>query len=261
MTKIVAIPAFTDNYIWCVYDEDTKRAVVVDPGDAEPVLKALDKLDLTLDAILITHHHFDHTGGVDAILAKTSLDTPVYGPDNSNVKQITNTVRDGDKISVLTLSFSIIGVPGHTLDHIAYYGSNEMGRPLLFCGDTLFAGGCGRVFEGTHDMMHSSLSKLAVLPGETQVYCAHEYTLANLGFANAVEPQNDDLQLRVNRDKEKRSNGIPTVPSTIEAELLTNPFLRCEESHVIAAANRISESSCNNSVAVFSALRGWKDTF
>lgn len=270
MIKIDAIAAFSDNYIWCIYDDRNGQALVVDPGDAEPVERALNDKGLTLTGILITHHHFDHTGGIQALLANYPV--PVYGPVSDNIPSISEPLSDGDSLKVLGLTFSAMTIPGHTLDHIALYCASEA---ILFCGDTLFAGGCGRVFEGNPAMMHQSLSKLAALPGDTRVYCAHEYTLSNLDFALAVDKDNAHLQQRLKDDQASRDRGVPTVPSLLSLELVTNPFLRCNDPAIITAAARHSSSNNANNNAnsntstdsppepkqVFAVIRDWKDNF
>ena len=259
MIHVKPISAFNDNYIWCLYDDISQQAVVVDPGDAKVVVAALAAMQLNLVAILITHHHFDHTGGIDELLAK--YEVPVYGPLSDNISQITHHLAEADTLSILGLDFTTLEIPGHTLDHIALYCEQDDGGPILFCGDTLFAGGCGRVFEGNPAMMLSSLKKLAELSVDARVYCAHEYTLANLAFANAVEPDNQALQQRISHDTDLRQQGLPTLPSTIAMELATNPFLRCDQSGVINSAKQQSQGDCDNSTAVFAAIRGWKDNF
>ncbi|MGB1140891.1 MAG: hydroxyacylglutathione hydrolase, partial [Halioglobus sp.] len=193
MLNIRPVPAFDDNYIWLLADTGTREACVVDPGDAAPVIAALDEEKLTLTSILITHHHFDHIGGLKTLCEAYS--PTVFGPFNDAIEPVQTRLRAGDSIEVLGNTFSVLEVPGHTLDHIAFYHAGE--QPLLFCGDTLFAGGCGRVFEGTPPMMWESLKSLTELPANTRVYCAHEYTLANLAFAAAVEPDNEALQARI----------------------------------------------------------------
>ncbi len=259
MIHVKPISAFSDNYIWCLYDDVSKQAAVVDPGDAKVVIAALEDMQLQLTAILITHHHFDHTGGIDDLLAH--YDVPVYGPHNDNIPQITHQLAETDTLSLMGLNFIILEIPGHTLDHIALYCEQADGGPILFCGDTLFAGGCGRVFEGNPAMMLTSLNKLAELSANTRVYCAHEYTLANLAFASAVEPNNQALQQRISHDSGLRERDIPTLPSTVAMELATNPFLRCDQAEVVSSANRKSEQNCHDSTAVFAAIRGWKDNF
>ncbi|MBL4827519.1 MAG: hydroxyacylglutathione hydrolase [Spongiibacteraceae bacterium] len=259
MIKIDAITAFSDNYIWCIYDDELRTAVIVDPGDAAPVKAALAQKKLNLQAILITHHHADHTGGIDDLLRETKV--PVYGPANKRITQITNTLYDKDTINIIGTHFQVITIPGHTLDHIAFYSNTLPANPILFCGDTLFAGGCGRIFEGTAAMMLESLSKIAQLPSNTVFYCAHEYTLANLKFALAVEPNNESLLNRIDVDTHRRNQGLATVPSTLAIEKDTNPFLRCELASVIQAAKTQISHEPANIEEVFGAIRGWKDNF
>jgi hydroxyacylglutathione hydrolase len=256
MLDVSPVSAFSDNYIW-VLDDRAGHAVVVDPGDADPVSRALRDRGLQLSAILVTHHHPDHTGGVATL--SEDWQCPVYGPENPGIPEITHRLRDGDSVNVLGLDLSVIAVPGHTLDHIAFYHGGE--SPLLFCGDTLFAGGCGRVFEGTFPMMFASLQRLAALPDETRVYCAHEYTLANLAFARAVEPDNEALAARAAQAESLRARGEPTVPSRLRDEKNCNPFLRCTQRSVIRglqAAGRLEGQSAED---CFAALRQWKDNF
>ncbi|MBD2859892.1 hydroxyacylglutathione hydrolase [Spongiibacter sp. KMU-158] len=260
MTNSVAIrpiPAFNDNYIWCL--NAGTQAAVVDPGDAAPVLAFLEQQNLTLSAILVTHHHFDHVDGIAALLARWPQAT-VYGPDNG-VESIEHRLSDGDQISVFDLTFSVLAVPGHTLDHIAYFCEPEVGEPILFCGDTLFAGGCGRIFEGTPPQMKASLEKLARLPASTAVYCAHEYTLANLNFALAAEPGNTALQARFEKDSQSREQGIPTVPSKIDVELATNPFLRSHSPELQQRVIEHGKLDKPTETEIFTALRQWKNEF
>lgn len=253
MFDIIRIPAFKDNYIWLLRKGAT--AAVVDPGDARPVLDVLEQEGLSLSAILITHHHADHQGGVAELLAHHSAE--VFGPAAESIAGISKPLRSGDTISIAPfgIEFEVIAVPGHTLGHIAYYGSG-----CLFCGDTLFAGGCGRLFEGTAAQMADSLARLAALPEDTAVYCAHEYTQANLRFALAVEPGNRRLLSRVEEVAVTRARGGATLPSTIAIEKATNPFLRCREPEVAAAA-RGRVPAARDEVAVFAALREWKNSF
>jgi hydroxyacylglutathione hydrolase len=254
--SVVPIPAFSDNYLWLIHNG--VHAAIVDPGDAEPVLAALDAHRLSLNAILLTHHHADHVGGVPRLLQHFNV--PVYGPGTESIMHITTPLLEGDcaRIPELELSLSVLEVPGHTRGHIAYVAKEQK---WLFCGDTLFAGGCGRLFEGTPEQMINSLKKLAALPDATRVYCAHEYTLSNLRFAKEVDPTNIALQSRIHSEQAKREAGKPTVPSTIELEKSTNPFLRHEEPAIIKsliAAGRIEDPE---SVAVFTALREWKNSY
>lgn len=254
MLNVTPIPAFRDNYIWALHDD--KIAIIVDPGDAAPVLNFLREKNLQLSTILITHHHNDHVGGNRDLLAKFPV--PVYGPAAEKIDTLTQRLRENDVVTLpqLGLRFSVIEIPGHTAGHIAYVGNG-----MVFCGDTLFACGCGRLFEGTPAQMHTSLAKLAALPSDTKVYCAHEYTLANIAFARAVEPDNAALLQREFDDREKRGNHIPTVPSTIRLELDTNPFLRCHQPSVTAAANRHGKAAHASAVDVLATIREWKNNF
>ncbi|MBU3070089.1 hydroxyacylglutathione hydrolase [Aestuariicella sp. G3-2] len=257
MLKIITVPAFTDNYLWLFHPENSNQAYVVDPGDAAPIEDALTQYGLTLAGILVTHHHGDHTGGIAALTKGRSI--PVFGPKSQNIPSITHPLSEGDEVTIEgQAAFKVIEVPGHTLDHIAYYSASEA---VLFCGDTLFAGGCGRMFEGEPQQMQSSLAKLGSLPSETRVYCAHEYTLANLKFAQAVEPDNKHLQARNEQAEKARAQGQSTVPSTIGLELETNPFLRVNETSVINAANKQEPGNTNEPWQVFAVLRSWKDNF
>ena len=255
--KLIPLPAFQDNYLWLLHDG--RRALVVDPGDAGPVRAALDEGGLQLDAILVTHHHPDHVGGVDALRDATGA--RVFGPARERIPQPLERLSQGDAIEVLGLRFDILDVPGHTAGHIAYSCPDFEGAPLLFCGDTLFSGGCGRLFEGTAAQMHDSLGKLAALPGNTRVCCAHEYTLGNLKFATAVEPGNTKLNHYRQQCEERRSRGEPTLPSTIAVEREVNPFLRTRVAAVAQAAHAYNAADMNDEVAVFAALRQWKNEF
>ena len=257
MLSIQPIPAFDDNYIWLLSESESRRAYVVDPGEAAPVVSALEQHQLSLEGILITHHHFDHVGGVEQLRKQYS--PVVYGPSNPSIAGVDHRLKSGDLIEILATRFEIMEVPGHTLDHIAYFHPGE--QPLLFCGDTLFAGGCGRVFEGTPPMMLSSLESLATLPADTAVYCAHEYTLANLAFARAVEPDNDALARRVSEAEAARARSEPTVPSTLSLELATNPFLRCSEPDLLASLRAQGRLRGESAPEVFATVRGWKDNF
>ena len=255
--KVTPIPAFNDNYLWLFRAEGSRECGIVDPGDAGPVLNYLGDNDLSLAVIFITHHHGDHIGGIGKLLRE--YDVPVYGPDSRNIPAVTHKLKEGDRVDMFGEKFRVLEIPGHTLDHIAYFAEGE--PPVLFCGDTLFAGGCGRVFEGTHSMMHGSLQKLAALPPDTTVYCAHEYTLANLAFARAVTPESQMLAERIKRESHKREQHIPTVPTTIRVELETNPFLRCAQEDVVAAARKESGISLTAPEEVFAVIRRWKDQF
>lgn len=251
--EVRAIPAFRDNYIWMLHRG--KVAVVVDPGDAVPVARVLAQEGLELTAILITHHHADHQGGVESLSANCQLS--VFGPAAESITGLTHPLQGGEvfELPALGTSVSVISVPGHTSGHLAYLMGNR-----LFCGDTIFGAGCGRLFEGTPAQMAASLRTLASLPDETEVYCAHEYTEMNLRFAVAVEPGNRMLQQRVLDVAATRARGQSTVPSTMALEKATNPFLRCSEPAVVAAAVARGAVS-TDPVAVFAAIRGWRNEF
>ena len=256
---VLAIPAFKDNYLWLIHDG--VNAAVVDPGDAGPVLAALAANNLALTAILLTHHHADHIGGVQQLLEHASV--PVFGPRNDGISTVTHPLAEGDHIRLrgLELALRVLDVPGHTLGHIAYVRETP-GAHWVFCGDTMFAGGCGRVFEGTPAQMAASLGKLAALPGDTKVFCAHEYTVANLRFAQAVEPGNAELSKRVEVEAEKRARNEPTVPSTIALEKATNPFLRYGEPEIVGSLVREGKLAAGAApIEAFAALREWKNTF
>ena len=256
MYAISPIPAFQDNYIWALHNA-AGDCVVVDPGDAVPVREFLDAQGLRLSAILITHHHPDHTGGIAALSRDTTI--PVYGPDNPAIDGITHCLKDGDELRLdsLGVSFCVLAVPGHTLDHIALHSATDK---LMFCGDTLFHCGCGRLFEGTPEQMFESLQRLAALPGDTAVYCTHEYTLANMQFAQAVEPDNAALKQAVAAARTLREQGRPTLPSDIDIQRQINPFLRCTQPAVIQAA-QTRAAGVSTPVDVFATLRRWKDQF
>lgn len=259
MIQIDAIAAFSDNYIWLLYDTESREAAVVDPGDPAPVRQAIQQRELTLSTILVTHHHRDHTGGLQDLAEDAPL--KIIGPSGGHIPALTQHVGDGDSVSALGLTFTVIAVPGHTRDHIAFFCTPPAADPILFCGDTLFAGGCGRLFEGTPEMMHHSLQRLQALPASTRVYCAHEYTLANLAFAQAVEPDNPSLQQRVDQARSLRAANTPTVPSSLQLELETNPFMRSHIAAVKQAAESHCGSTCAGDVEVFAAVRAWKDSF
>ena len=248
------VPAFNDNYLWLIVRGG--QAAVVDPGDAGPILQRLSSRNLALQAILVTHHHGDHVGGVAALAKATGA--RVYGSGAETIPAREVALAGGDRIEVLGIGFEIIDVPGHTLGHIAYHARAQR---LLFCGDTLFAAGCGRLFEGTPAQMTSSLAALAGLPADTRVYCAHEYTLSNLRFALAVDPGNEALHRRLKSCTALRARGEPTLPSTIAEELATNPFLRCDDPAVRRAAEARAGRPLSTTEAVFAVVREWKNAF
>ena len=254
--NLSALPAFADNYIWMLHDGT--QAVVVDPGDAAPVLQALKAQGLQLAGILVTHHHPDHVGGVDTLRAH--LQGPVWGPARENIPTPFVPLHDGDVVTVLGRRFHVIDVPGHTAGHIAYFELDDEVAPLLFCGDTLFSAGCGRLFEGTPAQMHHSLSRLAALPGGTRVCCTHEYTLSNLKFAVAVEPGNPELAQYQARCTALRAQGLATLPSHIALERQINPFLRCDVPEVVKAA-RAHGAVNEDAVSVLATLREWKNRY
>ena len=258
---VTAINAFNDNYIWVLGCQQSKAVALVDPGDAKVCIDYLIKHKLFLSAILITHHHKDHVGGIKDLLEfsqKNNWQVTVYGPANENIVGIDVKLQENDELYLneLPCKLTILDLPGHTKGHIAYYDTKR-----LFCGDTLFSGGCGRLFEGSPRQMHQSLSKLTQLPSDMLVYCAHEYTQANLAFAAAVEPENAQLNNYINTVKHKRANKQATIPSTIGLEQQINPFLRCHTPDVKLAAQNFSKQIAANEVEVFAAIRSWKDTF
>lgn len=255
MLEITPIPAFDDNYIWMLGKQRSNRFTAVDPGDEEPVLDWLRQRGAELSAILLTHHHYDHIGGVPDLI-KVYPDIPVYGPSRDRIKGLNHPMVEGDRLILpgTSVELEVLEVPGHTAGHIAYYG-----KGTLFCGDTLFAGGCGRIFDGTFDQMAESLQRIASLPEETLVFCAHEYTLANLGFAAWVEPESESIKKRLKCEQRKRDAGDPTLPSMLALELATNPFLRTSQPQVIEAAQRFAGRPLTDHRQVFTTLRTWKD--
>ncbi|WP_044874579.1 hydroxyacylglutathione hydrolase [Pseudomonas sp. LFM046] len=259
MIKIDALPAFSDNYLWLLQDSESRRCAVVDPGDAAPVLAWLDAHPgWQLTDILVTHHHGDHIGGV--VRLKEATGARVLGPAQENIPARDQALGEGDRVQVLGLEFKVLEVPGHTLGHIAYYHEDSK-RPLVFCGDTLFAAGCGRLFEGTPAQMYRSLSRLAALPAATLVYCTHEYTLSNLRFAKAVEPANEATSARFDEVTRLREQGDISLPSSIALERATNPFLRVTETSVKQMADERAGRENPTPAEVFATLRAWKDQF
>jgi hydroxyacylglutathione hydrolase len=262
---ITPIPAFADNYLWLL--ARAGAAAIVDPGDGDAVLRVLDEKRLRLAAILVTHHHLDHIGGL-AVLKARFPDVPVFGPaaEARTIRGLTVALKEGDRASVpdLGLDLEVWEVPGHTLGHIAYVcegPGSASGAGFVLCGDTLFSAGCGRLFEGSAEQLHRSLSRLAALPATTRVYCTHEYTLSNLAFAAAVEPASPAVRAEIERVRDLRAKGRPSLPSTIGHERRINPFLRTTEPAIAAAAARHAGAATDSPLEVFAALRRWKDGF
>jgi len=258
--KLISLPAFADNYLW-LWQQDS-QAVVVDPGDAQPVLEALARDGLTLTAILVTHHHADHVGGVEALRQATGA--RVFGPAREDIPAPLTPVMNADRLELLGQTVQVLDVPGHTAGHVAYFLADAPESPVLFCGDTLFSGGCGRVFEGTPAQMLASLDALAALPSHTRVCCAHEYTLSNLRFAAVVEPRNSALQTYTAHCQALRAQGLPTLPALLGTELQINPFLRTRHPDVrqaVAHHAGFAQATPTDDVTVFAALRQWKNDF
>ena len=254
MLSVELIKAFSDNYIWLV--STNEGSIVIDPGESKNIQKLIDEKSIDLKGVLITHHHYDHTNGLEDLLEKNSID--VYGPEN-NINGINYRVNNKDKISIIGIEFEVISIPGHTLDHIGFYSRNN-NNPILFCGDTLFAGGCGRVFEGTYKQMFDALKKISALPKNTNIYSGHEYTLSNLKFALEVDSENSDLKQEYENVLEKVNSDIPTLPTTLNKELKVNPFLRCDN---LSIQKKIVEkfNISGSELEIFTALRKWKDNF
>lgn len=255
MLTVKPIPAFQDNYIWLLRQDSQERVAVVDPGDAKPVIAWLEQENLTLDTILITHHHQDHTGGLQELIERYA--PTVYGPANDAISGIDHRVGEGDECRVLGRRFEVYAVPGHTLDHIAFHAPGTPG--LLFAGDTLFSGGCGRLFEGSPEQMRESLAKLDALPEDTLVFAAHEYTLANLAFAAAAEPDNAVRDAYRRECQTARDLDRPTLPTTLGRERQINPFLRVDEPGLRETLRE--QGPIDDSMTAFATLRAWKDRF
>jgi len=254
MLSIKPIKAFSDNYIWLI--STNEGSIVVDPGEADQVLKLMSSNTINLKAIFITHHHYDHTNGIDEILQKKKVN--VYGPKN-NIGSVNKRLIDGDRLNVIGIDFEIMEIPGHTLDHIAFVHKNS-DAPFILCGDTLFSGGCGRVFEGTFQQMYDSLNKISKLPKDTQIFCGHEYTASNLKFACAVEPDNKYIRNIYDEVVQMNNNGIPSLPTNLEKEFKINPFLKCTNEKI---KDKIIDKfgNLNSELEIFTALREWKDNF
>ena len=254
MLTVEPIKAYNDNYIWLITTNE--GSLVVDPGESNKIIELIDSNKINLRGVLITHHHYDHTNGLLDLIKKKDLE--VYGPNN-NIQGINNRVIELDKITIIGIEFEVIEIPGHTLDHIAFYSFNN-GEPMLFCGDTLFAGGCGRVFEGTYNQMFDSLKKISSYPQETKVYCGHEYTLSNLKFALEVDTNNHELENEFNNVKSLIASNTPSLPTTLQKELKINPFLRCNHSTI---KNKVIKKfdMVDDELEIFTALRKWKENF
>ena len=256
MLEIIPLPALKDNYIWLLKNKISRHVAIIDPSETKPVLDKIKSESLIPIAILITHHHWDHVGGILGIIKQ--YDIPVYTPKTESVTGSTDLVSEGDIVALpeLNINLEILDVPGHTSGAIAYYTNS-----IVFSGDTLFAGGCGRIFEGTSSQMYASLTKFKTLPANTLLYCGHEYTVKNLKFAASIEPQNTFIHKRLEHAQRSRKSNRPTVPTTLLEESRSNPFLRCEEPNVISAASDFFGKNLNNAVDVFTAIRQWKDNF
>ncbi len=254
MLSVEPIKAYSDNYIWLI--STNEGSIVVDPGESSEILNLIDSNKINLKGVLITHHHYDHTNGLVDLINK--IDLAVFGPKN-NINGINNIVREFDKFSLIGIDFEVIEIPGHTLDHLAFYSFND-GNPILFCGDTLFAGGCGRVFEGTFNQMFNSLKKISKYPKETKVFCGHEYTLSNLKFALEVDKDNELLKNEFIDVEKLVSSGKPSLPTNLDKEFKLNPFLRCNDANI---KNKIIQKFdiMDDELEIFTALRKWKDNF
>lgn len=266
MLTIKPIPAFNDNYLWLIHQTESPFAYIIDPGDDDVVQKSLEEKGLTLAGILITHKHYDHVDGIEHLVnhyQTADHAIPVYGPESSTIPQVTHICKDNDSIPLYNNAFSlsVLETPGHTPEHISYYSADAFAQPTLFCGDTLFAAGCGRLSGGTAQQLYTSLSLIQTLPDNTEIYCAHEYTLANLRFAKVVEPNNADIDQRIAHENKQRQQNIPTIPSLLSIEKATNPFLRTEQDSVRSAVSQHWGRNYQSESEVFAELRLWKDNF
>ncbi len=258
--QIHPIPAFNDNYFWLIQPEAQQSAAyIVDPGAADPVFKAVAAHKLTLAGILLTHHHHDHIDGATEL--SQTLNIPIYGPRSPKIPQVTHYLADGDDLTLWPFRAKIMALPGHTLDHIGYLIKPEHSQPRLFCGDTLFAAGCGRLFDGNIDQLFQSLQKIAQLPDDTLIYCAHEYTLDNIRFALFIEPDNANLITRQFNATQKRQQHIPTIPNSLNLEKQTNPFLRCHLPNIRNRVEQLTQQTTLTDIEVFTHLRRIKDHF
>lgn len=252
--KIIGIPALKDNYIWTIINNH-QQALIIDPGEAKPIMDFLKDTHTTLSGILVTHHHWDHTNGIKEIVKQFPV--PVFGLIQENIPDVTHSLNDGNLVSLpLFPEFKCIAIPGHTLGHTAYHT-----KDILFTGDTLFGAGCGRLFEGTAEQLYHSLQKITALPDHTRVYCGHEYTLSNLKFAKTIEPENNEIDIRMANITKLRNQNQPSLPSTIHDEKLTNPFLRCTSLEIINNVEKFANQRLHTPIEVFTWLRKWKDTF
>jgi hydroxyacylglutathione hydrolase len=254
--QIKAVPALKDNYIWLIIHRNSNQCLIIDPGDAKPVIDTIEHLKLNPIAVLLTHHHYDHSQGAMALKTKYNLN--VYGSAIEGVASVNHPL-----FAETTLNFfpestaaTVLKIPGHTRDHLAYLFEHH-----LFCGDTLFTSGCGRIFEGTADQLLNSLKKIMALPDNTLIYCGHEYTIANLKFAKTVDPDNERLLIRIEDTRCLRDNNLPSVPATLLLEKQTNPFLRCDTDAIKTAVENHFGQQLDNELQVFTALRKWKDLF
>src|SRR5579885_402652 len=254
--RIYPVKALKDNYIWVIVNTLQMSAMIVDPGEAAPVINFITSNNLSLIAILATHHHWDHINGIGELIQY--FDVPVYAPTIEKIPHMTALAAPESELCIpgIPLNIQVLGIPGHTKGHVAYYAPG-----MLFCGDTLFAAGCGRIFEGTPEQMFASLQKLAALPDDTNIYCGHEYTFDNLRFAEIVEPGNPKIHERKTRVSELRNKSLPSLPSTLLEEKETNPFLRCDSPELIANVEKFAYQYLRDPVSVFTWLRKWKDNF